>query len=72
MEYVKEFEISDENYEKLCWGEGGVEVEMELASETFKEMDGVYRSKDWANEHFSYDSDYEIIDDHGGAIVSFD
>ena len=70
MEYVKEFEISDENYEKLCWGEGS--VEMELTSETFEEMDGVYRSESWANEHFSYDSDYEIIDDHGGLIVSFD
>lgn len=69
MSYTKGFEIPDDLYESLVNGDGN--TELDLACETYTEMDRVYASDKWTN-NFHYDSDYEIQDDHGGVIVSFE
>jgi hypothetical protein len=69
MSYTKGFEIPDDLYESIV--NGGWEKELDLANETYAEMDRVFASDKWT-DNFHYDSDYEIQDDHGGVIVSFD
>lgn len=69
MSYTKGFEITDDLYESLVNGDGN--TELDLACETYAEMDRVYESDKWTN-NFQYDSDYEIQDNHGGVIVSFE
>lgn len=69
ISYTKEVEISDDLYESIVNGDW--ERELDLANETYAEMDRVFASDKWTN-NFHYDSDYEIQDDYGGLIVPFE
>lgn len=69
MSYTKEVEVPDDVYESLVWGDS--DIDLDVAHDAFGEMDRVYASDKWT-DNFHYDSDYEIQDDHGGVIVSFD
>ena len=73
FQYVKEFEIPDDSYRDLCNGEGCAEVD--LACETYDAMDAAvkdFAKGNWKDRNLGYNSDYEIMDDQGGVIVSFD